>query len=625
MNHRNSYIKVTRIDLINKKYFTEFGFFVVIVFFTWWLMSYFSESFGQNNDYGYNQGYYDYDYGYGQESSDNNYDNSDYENGNNDSYGNYSNEGDNTSNYNNSQYYGGDNSNNQYLDGDQNLNYQTIENQQYQSNYNNQVYQQKNSNNYYDNLSSPPQSQQRPNSQLASDYQQDSQKNYQNYQNIDADNFSDLGLIIEEDVNYSSEYNQSANNKNTLNFLNTEKLNSTRADGIDIDPGRLKTVALPNEFSGALPSEGGLGYLTIGQAPNYYIIQDGDTLYDICDQLLDDPVYWPKLWSLNPTIINPHFIWPGMVLRFYPGDDNHPPFLEIEQEQSFTPVDIRGEHITEDLVKAPMFEQIESLTAENVWPQYVEIDQIPEIEDDYITTIDPISYIKLRSTRNSLVYPSRPKVLGRVIGNLHGEYEIKKNGVLKAKQTLQQGKIYSVIRYFDKVRNPYNSVQILGFQYFNIGTIKILSYDSKTKKAIFKLDQVYSIVDQNDLVVELKNNTHEIPNIDPKVTKGDQVDATVVGFDAPGASIAKKGDYIFVSNTRGLSQGDKISLYKKRLVSGKFVRELNEFLYYGAAYVVETADKLAVAYVYNSNSEIKVGDRSKPENPSSSLFFSKVK
>ena len=49
----------------------------------------------------------------------------------------------------------------------------------------------------------------------------------------------------------------------------------------------------------------------------------------ICDQLLDDPEYWPKLWSLNPYIRNPHFIWPGMRLRFYSGDVDAPPILTV--------------------------------------------------------------------------------------------------------------------------------------------------------------------------------------------------------------------------------------------------------------------------------------------------------
>lgn len=42
-----------------------------------------------------------------------------------------------------------------------------------------------------------------------------------------------------------------------------------------------------------------------------YVVQEGDTLWDICDALFSDPWYWPSLWAYNPQITNPHWIFPG--------------------------------------------------------------------------------------------------------------------------------------------------------------------------------------------------------------------------------------------------------------------------------------------------------------------------
>jgi hypothetical protein len=49
-----------------------------------------------------------------------------------------------------------------------------------------------------------------------------------------------------------------------------------------------------------------------------HVVQDGDTLWDISDHYFGDPYHWPELWSYNPEITNPHWIYPLDQIRLSP-------------------------------------------------------------------------------------------------------------------------------------------------------------------------------------------------------------------------------------------------------------------------------------------------------------------
>ena len=46
-------------------------------------------------------------------------------------------------------------------------------------------------------------------------------------------------------------------------------------------------------------------------APEVYTVKKGDTLWDISGMYLEAPWLWPDLWEVNPSIKNPHLIYPG--------------------------------------------------------------------------------------------------------------------------------------------------------------------------------------------------------------------------------------------------------------------------------------------------------------------------
>jgi len=62
---------------------------------------------------------------------------------------------------------------------------------------------------------------------------------------------------------------------------------------------------------------GGVATGAVGPVPENHVVRKGDTLWDISWFYFNNPWEWPKVWSYNPQISNPHWIYPGDQVRLY--------------------------------------------------------------------------------------------------------------------------------------------------------------------------------------------------------------------------------------------------------------------------------------------------------------------
>ncbi len=69
---------------------------------------------------------------------------------------------------------------------------------------------------------------------------------------------------------------------------------------------------------GAPVSDDTAGEIHSGSVPDVHVVRSGDTLWDLSFYYFNNPWEWPKVWSYNPQITNPHWIYPADLVRLLP-------------------------------------------------------------------------------------------------------------------------------------------------------------------------------------------------------------------------------------------------------------------------------------------------------------------
>jgi len=97
-----------------------------------------------------------------------------------------------------------------------------------------------------------------------------------------------------------------------------EEAEGSETEGADVaDEGKPGGVKVPGSENAREKAPG-----------EVHTVVKGDTLWDLSSQYLGTPWYWPKVWSYNPEIANPHWIYPGNKVRFFPSGEEVPSRVE---------------------------------------------------------------------------------------------------------------------------------------------------------------------------------------------------------------------------------------------------------------------------------------------------------
>ena len=111
--------------------------------------------------------------------------------------------------------------------------------------------------------------------------------------------------------------------------------------------------------------------------PNEYVVQVGDTLWDIAGTFLKDPWYWPEIWYVNPDIENPHLIYPGDVLGLV-YIDGQPRITNVRASTYRMSPQARVTPLTEAVSSIP-FEDVQAFLSSGVILEKSQADSLPYI------------------------------------------------------------------------------------------------------------------------------------------------------------------------------------------------------------------------------------------------------
>ncbi len=353
-----------------------------------------------------------------------------------------------------------------------------------------------------------------------------------------------------------------------------------------------------------------------------YTIQRGDTLWDLSQKFLANPWYWPKIWSLNPSIENPHWIYPGQTLQIKAGAGGGPAQVEAPADAAPATNDAADTVAAED--KSGV-----AVAAQNATPEV----GVGSTAGEAAASAQMVSVSGGRMTYKP------PAVLSvRAVG-LVGQDEIDKAGTLDASFEEKQ-----MIATYDTAYARFkqdNSVHIgdrltvfrpdgdienakgekLARKTKTVGDAKVIALDGQV--ATVRITGEREEISRGDLVRPWVEESHRLaPKKNERELDGTILSSVVVGPTELGAGqqvFIDKGtnDGVELGNTflvihhgDGLgSTGSNRLSYTQGDLGDSATRKTDPDEAVGMLMVIETRDNVSTAVVVRSIRELEAGDR----------------
>ena len=297
--------------------------------------------------------------------------------------------------------------------------------------------------------------------------------------------------------------------------------------------------------------------------PDEYEVEEGDTLWLISQEFFQDPWLWPNLWALNPHITNPHWIYPGDVIRLK--------WSPRSQQNAEDDLNLKPVGYSADLKKVVQKVINKGMIVEKQDPGIGVLVASPEAKT-YLATGD-VAYIK--------------------VGDVN---------------RLQLNQKLSIYRPTKKVLHP-DLKEIVGQKVLLVGTIEVIAKGRNNKLAKVKIIQAHQEIERGDLIVtEVPplvevNPVKNLVDLEGVILDGLQDFSEFAQYHVIFLDVGKK-DGVQVGNRLSVvRQGDGLLNFEEEEDQAMPIEAIGEVL------VIATQQKTSTALITRSKIELRKGDQ----------------
>ena len=355
-----------------------------------------------------------------------------------------------------------------------------------------------------------------------------------------------------------------------------------------------------------VPSFINLENADLSAAPEKHEVIKGDTLWDISNTYLKSPWYWPKVWSMNPQISNPHLIYPGDMISFrFTGEMTLPAGEGVGsaegQGSGVEGSEFEDEGETDVLARTG---KTLDATPEN-FKEYVKlggkyrIDRFKQIDD---TVFDVVT--------KGFIEKGKFEDLGKIVGSFESKelLSTEDNVYVKlGKVSFEVGEYVEFINVKEQIKHPVTKKKV-GSVIDIVGRGKVLDVNAD-RIATVKIVKAFDSIDRGYLVREYIKTE---PNIKIAETASDIKAVILTGYDPTAFYGPSYIVYLDKGSNAGLETGNMLSVYRKgdglELLDKKVKKNQLPFEMIGELVVMQVFAETSVAIITKSLTGLEAGD-----------------
>ena len=335
-----------------------------------------------------------------------------------------------------------------------------------------------------------------------------------------------------------------------------------------------------------------------GAGPDEYTVSSGDTLWDICERFFGDPYLWPKLWSMNSYITNPHLIFPGHLLRFYMGSSTSAPALAISD----------GQIEDVDLANAQIDPNIDLAEAKGKNSEKPQVDLI-EAKGNRIEGNDTGAKHAVVVHNFAFLMEKGIKPVGYIS---HSGEEKKMLSMgdrvymrFNDMKSVKVGDKFHVMETQSEVSHPKKSFKGVGYIVHAKGRVRVTAVDDNVVTGT--VEDAWEASSKNDPLLPYQPLVRRVM---PK-RSSKALDGTIVASSMGNTMISQRDvAFIDIGSKDGVEFGDMLHVVRRGDGFGIYASEKElPFVEVARMTVIDVDNKTAAVFVNWSRKSVEIGDR----------------